>query len=68
VIPPTQHKAITKQARKPNYVERFNTTLRQRISLTELPAERMGQIDGHAARAVGRWTERRAKGIRGRPH
>jgi insertion element IS1 protein InsB len=32
MIPPTQHKAITKQARKTNHVERFNNTLRQRIS------------------------------------
>src|SRR5919106_41051 len=68
VIPPTQHKAITKQARKTNHVERFNNTLRQRISRTELPAERLGQIDGQAARVVGRWIERRAKEIRGRPH
>ncbi len=32
VIPPTQHKAITKLARKTNHVERFNNTLRQRMS------------------------------------
>jgi insertion element IS1 protein InsB len=32
VIPPAQHKAITKKARKTNHVERFNNTLRQRIS------------------------------------
>jgi insertion element IS1 protein InsB len=32
VIPPAQHKAITKQARKTNHIERFNNTLRQRIS------------------------------------
>jgi insertion element IS1 protein InsB len=64
VIPPPQHKAVTKQARKTNHVERFNNTLRQRISRTELPAERMGQIDGHAARVVGRWIERRAIGER----
>jgi IS1 family transposase/transposase-like protein len=32
VIPPAQHKAITKQARKTNHVERFNNTLRQRVS------------------------------------
>ena len=32
VIPPTQHKAITKHARKTNHVERFNNTLRQRVS------------------------------------
>jgi insertion element IS1 protein InsB len=32
VIPPAQHNAITKQARKTNHVERFNNTLRQRIS------------------------------------
>jgi insertion element IS1 protein InsB len=32
VIPPSQHKAITKQARKTNHVERFNNTLRQRMS------------------------------------
>jgi insertion element IS1 protein InsB len=32
VIPPTQHKAMTKQVRKTNHVERFNDTLRQRLS------------------------------------
>jgi insertion element IS1 protein InsB len=32
VIPAAQHKAITKQARKTNHSERFNTTLRQRVS------------------------------------
>jgi len=32
VIPARQHRAITKQARKPNHIERFNNTLRQRVS------------------------------------
>jgi insertion element IS1 protein InsB len=32
VIPPAQHKAMTKKARKTNHVERFNHTLRQRVS------------------------------------
>jgi insertion element IS1 protein InsB len=32
VIPLAQHKAITTQARKTNHVERFNNTLRQRLS------------------------------------
>jgi insertion element IS1 protein InsB len=32
VIPAEQHKAITKHARKTNRIERFNNTLRQRIS------------------------------------
>jgi insertion element IS1 protein InsB len=32
VIPAEQHKAITKQARKTSHIERFNTTLRQRVS------------------------------------
>jgi IS1 family transposase len=32
VIPSTQHKSITKHARKTNHVERFNNTLRQRIA------------------------------------
>ena len=32
VIPVAQHKAITKSARKTNYIERFNNTLRQRVS------------------------------------
>ena len=32
VIPAPQHKAITKHARKTNYIERFNNTLRQRVS------------------------------------
>jgi len=32
VIPTTQQKAITKKARKTNHIERFNNTLRQRVS------------------------------------
>ena len=32
VIPPDRHKAITKKARKTNHLERFNNTLRQRVS------------------------------------
>jgi insertion element IS1 protein InsB len=32
VIPTGQHQAITKLARKTNHVERFNCTLRQRVS------------------------------------
>jgi insertion element IS1 protein InsB len=32
VIPPAQHKAITKSARKTNHIERCNNTLRQRVS------------------------------------
>ena len=32
VIPVERHKAITKKARKTNHIERFNNTLRQRIS------------------------------------
>jgi insertion element IS1 protein InsB len=32
VIPPAQHKAITKKARRTNHVERLNNTLRQRVS------------------------------------
>ena len=32
VIPAECHKAITKQARKTNHIERFNNTLRQRLS------------------------------------
>jgi insertion element IS1 protein InsB len=32
VIPPERHKAITKHARKTNHIERFNNTLRQRVS------------------------------------
>jgi insertion element IS1 protein InsB len=32
VIPATQHRAISKKARKINHVERFNNTLRQRVS------------------------------------
>src|ERR671914_2049743 len=31
VIPAARHKAITKKARKTNHLERFNTTLRQRV-------------------------------------
>jgi len=32
VIPAERHQAITKQARKTNHLERFNNTLRQRLS------------------------------------
>jgi IS1 family transposase len=32
VIPAERHKAITKHARKTNYIERFNNTLRQHVS------------------------------------
>ena len=32
VIPADRHKAIMKKARKTNYIERFNNTLRQRVS------------------------------------
>jgi insertion element IS1 protein InsB len=32
VIPAARHRAITKQARKTNHIERFNNTLRQRVS------------------------------------
>jgi insertion element IS1 protein InsB len=32
VIPAERHKAITKYARKTNHIERFNNTLRQRVS------------------------------------
>ena len=32
VIPAEQHRAITKQARKTNHIERFNNTSRQRVS------------------------------------
>ncbi len=32
VIPPQQHKAITKKARTTNHIERFYGTLRQRVS------------------------------------
>ena len=32
VIPAAQHHAISKLARKTNHIERFNNTLRQRVS------------------------------------
>ena len=32
VMPTTQHRAMTKQARNTNHLERFNNTLRQRVS------------------------------------
>jgi IS1 transposase len=32
VIPAAQHRAINKLTRKTNYIERFNNTLRQRVS------------------------------------
>ena len=31
-MPPAQHKAITKHARKTNNIERFNNTLKQHVS------------------------------------
>jgi IS1 family transposase len=31
-MPPAQHRAITKQARQTKHLERFNSTLRQRVS------------------------------------
>ena len=32
IIPAAQHRAISKLARKTNHIERFNNTLRQRVS------------------------------------
>ena len=32
VVPLAHHRALSKLARKPNHVERFNGTLRQRVS------------------------------------
>ena len=32
MIPVEQHQAITKKAQKTNHIERFNNTLRQRVS------------------------------------
>jgi insertion element IS1 protein InsB len=32
VIPAARHKTITKKAQRPNHIERFNHTLRQRVS------------------------------------
>jgi insertion element IS1 protein InsB len=32
VVPAERHRAITKKARKTNHIERFNNTLRQRLS------------------------------------
>jgi insertion element IS1 protein InsB len=32
VIPAAQHRAISKKARRTNHIERFNNTLRQRVS------------------------------------
>jgi insertion element IS1 protein InsB len=32
IIPAAQHKAITKHARQTNHIERFNNTMRQRVS------------------------------------
>ena len=32
VIPVERHRAITKKVRKPNHIDRFNHTLRQRVS------------------------------------
>jgi insertion element IS1 protein InsB len=38
VIPAAQHRAISKLARKTNHLERFNNTLRQRVSRLEREA------------------------------
>ena len=32
ILPAAQHKAITQYARKTNHLERFNNTMRQRVS------------------------------------
>jgi insertion element IS1 protein InsB len=32
IMPAAQHTAITKHARRTNHIERFNTTMRQRVS------------------------------------
>jgi insertion element IS1 protein InsB len=32
VVPAERHRVITKKARKTNHIERFNNTLRQRLS------------------------------------
>ena len=32
IIPAAQHRALSKLARKTNHIERFHTTLRQRVS------------------------------------
>jgi insertion element IS1 protein InsB len=52
VIPAEQHKAIAKKARKTNYIERFNNTLRQHVSrllrdtlgFSKKPANQIGAI------------------------
>ena len=52
VIPADRHKAITKKARTTNHIERFNSTLRQRVSrlvretlsFSKKPAHHIGAI------------------------
>ncbi len=46
VIPTAQHQAITKLARKTNHVERFNNTLRQRVSRLVRSTLNKSTLDG----------------------
>jgi insertion element IS1 protein InsB len=48
VIPAERHKAITKKARKTNHIERFNNTLRQRLSrLVRDPLSFSKKVENH---------------------
>jgi IS1 family transposase len=48
VIPVAQHRAINKKARKTNHIERFNNTLRQRVSrLVRSALSFSKKIDNH---------------------
>ena len=48
VIPAAQHRAISKKARKTNHIERFNNTLRQRVSrLVRKALSFSNKLDNH---------------------
>jgi insertion element IS1 protein InsB len=52
VIPPAQHKAVTKYARKTHHSERFNNTLRQRISRLVRSTLAFSKKAGHHVGAI----------------
>ena len=54
VIPAERHKAITKQARKTNHIERFNNTLRQRLSrLVRATLSFSKKVENHIGAGIG---------------
>jgi insertion element IS1 protein InsB len=55
VIPATQHRAISKLARKTNHIERFNNTLRQRVSRLVREALSFSKKLANHIGAINRW-------------